>query len=102
VKTLRVTVCRGPECGPHAAAILGALRAHIALRGLESRVVLDQKTCFGRCRSGPNLVISEDRPGPRRFALASVPAAGRSAMYNHMTPAEAVMVLESHAIELLG
>lgn len=103
MKRLRVTVCRGPECGGFTDAITAALRARIAELGLGDRVVLDHKSCFGRCRSGPNLVISEieGRRKSSRIGLATMPGGPRATMYNHMTPDMAVRVLESHALRLL-
>lgn len=102
MKRLRVTVCRGPECGLHSGDIARALRDHIVRLGLEDHILLDQKSCYGRCRSGPNLVISEitgDRP---RFVLATIPATGRSTMYNQVTPEKAVRALEAHALAVFG
>jgi (2Fe-2S) ferredoxin len=107
VKRLRVTVCRGPECGIFTAEITTALRDRIAELGIGDRVVLDHKSCFGRCRSGPNLVISEideineSRPTGSRLGLATMPGGPRATMYNHMTPDQAVRVLETHALRLL-
>lgn len=102
MKRLRVTVCRGPECGPHAGAITAALREHIGRLGMQDHILLDQKSCYGRCRSGPNLVIAEIAGPQPRFVLATVPGGGRSRMYNHMTPEEAVRALEVHALALFG
>lgn len=105
MKRLRVTVCRGPECGSQAAAITAALREGIARLGLADRVVLDHKSCYGRCRSGPNLVVAElagVTPRQPRFALATMPTGGRASMYNHMTPEKAVRALEVHALALFG
>lgn len=103
MKRLRVTVCRGPECGVFSADIVAALRDRIAELGLDSWVSLDHQTCFGRCRSGPNLVIAEiDDAKPSSLGLATLPNRGRSTMYNHMTPETAVRALESHALRLLG
>jgi len=108
MKRLRVTVCRGPECGLTSEPISDALRLRIADLGISDRVELDQKSCYGRCRSGPNLVVSEIDDGgtrpqrPRRLGLATLPTGQRATMYNHMTPEKAVRVLESHALRLLG
>jgi (2Fe-2S) ferredoxin len=105
MKRLRVTVCRGPECGVYTDEITATLRARIAELGIGDRVVLDHKSCFGRCRSGPNLVVSEideRRPGGSRLGLATMPGGPSATMYNHMTPDKAVRVLESHALRLLG
>lgn len=106
MKRLRVTVCRGPECGIFSAAIVEALRLRIAELGLGSWVSVDHQSCFGRCRSGPNLVIAEvddaGSPAAGRLGLATLPDRGQATMYNGMTPETAVRALESHALRLLG
>ena len=103
MKRLRLTVCRGPECGVFSGEIVEALRQRIDELGLGDWVSLDHQSCFGRCRSGPNLVVAEIDDAVRsRLGLATLPNRGQSTMYNHMTPETAVRALESHALRLLG
>jgi (2Fe-2S) ferredoxin len=104
----KILVCRGPECGDKrcSATIYRAFQAAIAERGLGGRVVLEQQSCFGRCTQGPNALVSEQAeaaPGAGRigFGLASLPVPrGRlSALYNHLTAADAAEILDEHVLQ---
>ncbi|HTM23231.1 MAG TPA: (2Fe-2S) ferredoxin domain-containing protein [Kofleriaceae bacterium] len=94
-------VCRGPECGErrNSRTIHEAFRAGLAERGLADRVDLGWQSCFGRCTQGPNCLVQELLPpgsGPR-FTLAAIPTRGsRAALYNGMTEADVLEVIDRH------
>lgn len=102
-RRFRILVCRGPECGERRGshAIRDALVHQLARRGLTGEVDLGWQSCFGRCTQGPNVLVQElaaPRPGERQFLLATMPRgrAGRSALYNRVTPADVEEIVVQH------
>jgi (2Fe-2S) ferredoxin len=102
-RRFRILVCRGPECGERrgSQAIRDAFVHALGPRGLGGEVELGWQSCFGRCTQGPNVLVQElaaPRPGERQFLLATMPRgrAGRSALYNHVTPADVDEIVEHH------
>lgn len=72
-----------------------------AVGPLGGQVELNWQSCFGRCTQGPNVLVQEvaaPRPGERQFLLATMPRgrAGRSALYNGVTPADVEEIVEQH------
>jgi len=102
VSRYRVVVCRGPECGErrHSRAIHEAFRRNLLIRGLSDRVDLGWQSCFGRCTQGPNCLVQELLPAAAepRFTLAALPPprGSRAALYNGMTEADVLEVIERH------
>jgi hypothetical protein len=88
-----VLVCRGPECGDRrfAADIAAEFRRLIKARGLESRVKVDRYCCFGKCRSGPNVLTREIGPGGPPLVVAPGPG---SRLHLGVRPAEIGGILD--------
>jgi (2Fe-2S) ferredoxin len=77
-----------------------AFREGLAARGLADRVDLGWQSCFGRCTQGPNCLVQELLPpaaGPR-FTLAALPPprGSRAALYNGMSEADVLEVIDRH------
>lgn len=91
--TFEIVVCRGPQCAGKrdADAVHEALVALVAEHGLGDRVTLARKVCFGRCTMGPNVHV-------RTVARPDDTPAPRSALYNHVTVADARAVVEEHVM----
>ena len=95
----KITVCRGPECGDRRFSrdIHAELTKMTRLRGLDSRVLLDWQTCFGRCRVGPNVLVRRLMPGEDPLMEALVPRVGCEAvLYNGVAPKDAARIVEEH------
>lgn len=103
-RRFRIRVCRGPECGEkrNSKEIYAEFQRLITERGLEGTVRMEWQSCFGRCTQGPNCLAREelDEPQPQRFVLATMPQRrrGRSALYNHVTEADAQAIVDEHII----
>jgi (2Fe-2S) ferredoxin len=103
-RKFRILVCRGPECGERrgSASIRSAFDVALTERPpADVEVEIGWQSCFGRCTQGPNVLVqavAEPRPGERQFLLATMPRGrgGRSALYNHVTPPDAVEIVEQH------
>ena len=102
-KRFRILVCRGPECGERrgSRAIMDVFIRELGPRGLAGEVDMAWQSCFGRCTQGPNVLVQEvaaPRPGERQFLLATMPRgrAGRSALYNHVTPSDVEEIVDQH------
>jgi (2Fe-2S) ferredoxin len=102
-RRFRILVCRGPECGERrGSAPIRDVFAHVLTRrGLTGEVDLGWQSCFGRCTQGPNVLVQElsaPRQGERQFLLATMPRgrAGRSALYNRVTPADVEEIVVQH------
>jgi (2Fe-2S) ferredoxin len=92
--TLTVIVCSGPVCGDSrgSSRLLEHARAHVAARGLEDRVRVQEEVCLGHCLRGPNILVATGDPG-----LAAVgEAPGQSVLYNHMTIEDLDRVIDRH------
>jgi NADP-reducing hydrogenase subunit HndC len=98
----RVVVCRGPECGEKRCSrtVYEALAAAIAARGLDGSVRLDWQSCFGRCTQGPNVLVREeaDASAQPRFVFATAGRGGRSALYNGVSPHDALELIDEHVV----
>ena len=100
-KKYRIVVCRGPECGEqrNSAAVHAAFTSEVRARHLESHVELAWQSCFGRCRQGPNVLVSAVEPSkPNGFLFALVPSRGDAALYNGVTPADVPRILTEHVL----
>ena len=102
-RKFRILVCRGPECGERrgSASIRSAFDLALSERPVDAQVEIGWQSCFGRCTQGPNVLVqalAEPRPGERQFLLATMPRGrgGRSALYTHVTPPDAVEIVEQH------
>lgn len=100
-KTTLVLVCRGPECGERrgSAAIHAAFVAELRRAGIEAQVQIGWQSCFGRCRQGPNVLVHEvaaAAAGSRLSGLLPPPPGRGGALYNGVTPADVVTIVESH------
>jgi len=99
----RVIVCRGPECGERrgSAALYAELERQIELNGLAGRVELDWQSCFGRCQSGPNIMVreaSEHDAGPARFTVLLPTNTGEAVLYNAVRIEELGRILRDHVV----
>jgi len=99
----RIVVCRGPECGDKrgSSALHAELSRLIAARQLGPRVELEWQSCFGRCQSGPNImvrIITAADQGPLRFTVLLPSASGDSVLYNGMRLEELPRILDDHVI----
>jgi (2Fe-2S) ferredoxin len=103
-RRFRIRVCRGPECGEkrNSKVVYAAFQRAIAERGLDGEAQMEWQSCFGRCTQGPNCLVREEVPQaePSRFVLATMPQRrrGRSALYNHVTEADAAAIVDEHVI----
>jgi (2Fe-2S) ferredoxin len=101
-RRFKLLVCRGPECGEKrgSAAIYEELRRVLSDRGIE--VEMGWQSCFGRCTQGPNCLVRQvvEPPGPKRFVFATMPApkGGVSALYNGVTVADVVEIVDQHIL----
>jgi NADP-reducing hydrogenase subunit HndC len=99
----RIVVCRGPECGDKrgSSALHGELVRLIRERGLAPRCELEWQSCFGRCQSGPNIMvrtITKEDQGPLRFTVLLPSASGDSVLYNGVRVEELPRILDDHVI----
>jgi (2Fe-2S) ferredoxin len=97
----RIVVCRGPECGDKrgSSALHAELLRLIAQRGIGPRCELEWQSCFGRCQSGPNIMvraISKEDAGPLRFTVLLPSASGDSVLYNGVRLEELPRILDDH------
>jgi (2Fe-2S) ferredoxin len=97
----RIIVCRGPECGDKrgSAALYGELARLIKEKDLQSRVELEWQSCFGRCQSGPNIMVRLRTPaddGPLRFTVLLPMANGEAVLYQGMRIEELARLLDDH------
>jgi (2Fe-2S) ferredoxin len=97
----QIVVCRGPECGErrNSAALHAELARLVRARGLEARVELDWQSCFGRCQSGPNILVRSCEAGaapPPQFAVLLPSAAGDAVLYNGVSTDELARILTDH------
>jgi hypothetical protein len=94
-----VVVCRGPECGGQrfSADVAAQFRRLIKARGLESTVRLDSYCCFGKCRSGPNVLTRKVVPGAVTPVVATAPG-GR--LHLGVAPADVGAILDGLAAAL--
>ncbi|HJZ86669.1 MAG TPA: hypothetical protein VKN99_15935 [Polyangia bacterium] len=99
----RVIVCRGPECGDRrgSGALYAELDRLLRLHGLETRVELDWQSCFGRCQSGPNIMVrllgADDR-STFRFTVLLPSSTGEAVLYNAVRLEELPRILLDHVI----
>jgi (2Fe-2S) ferredoxin len=100
-RRFQILVCRGPDCGGLRrsgdvfAAFDRTLRTGEANLG-GNDVLLDQWSCFGKCRSGPNVMVRETRPGESRFMLMMPQPGPGGALYSGVTPNDAKRILDEH------
>lgn len=99
-KKYQILVCKGPDCGDkrNSIQIFEAFKAALPGCPLDgNEAVLDQYSCFGRCKSGPNVLVREVRPGENNRMLLLMPTASPGAtLYHGVTPADARQILEEH------
>lgn len=67
-------ICNGNTCAPRGGgAIERAARQYVKRRGLQDEVAIARQYCFGRCQTGPNVLIERWRDGkPNDGALRGV------------------------------
>ena len=99
----RVIVCRGPECGDRrgSAALHAELSRQIEQLGLTSRVELDWQSCFGRCQSGPNIMVREvgaNDTNAFRFTVLLPTNSGEVVLYNAVRIEELGRILRDHVM----
>jgi (2Fe-2S) ferredoxin len=73
----------------------------VRARGLSHRVELEWQSCFGRCQSGPNVlvrVVSAADAGPRRFSVFLPMTGGDAVLYNAVRFEELAQILEDHIL----
>lgn len=100
-RRFQILVCRGPDCGDrrNSAAVFAAFdhtlrHAEANLGGND--VSLETWSCFGKCRSGPNVMVRETRPGESRFMLMMPQPGPGGALYSGVTPDDAKRILDEH------
>jgi len=103
VTRYRVIVCRGPECGDRrgSADLHAELGRQIERLGLSSRVELDWQSCFGRCQSGPNIMVREvsaNDTSPFRFSVLLPTNTGEVVLYNAVRIEELGRILYDHIV----
>ena len=101
----RIVICHGPECGDKrgSAALQVELLRLIHVLGLEARVEVGRQSCFGRCQSGPNVLVTlqpSGAAGQSRLGLGMfLPLAGSGAvLYNGVRLEELRRILEDHIV----
>jgi (2Fe-2S) ferredoxin len=99
----RILVCRGPECGDKrgSAALHAELVRLLRMRGLTDRVDLEWQSCFGRCQSGPNMLVRVIRPEDRgvfQFAVLLPSASGDAVLYTSVSMAELQRIIDDHIV----
>jgi (2Fe-2S) ferredoxin len=99
----RIVVCRGPECGDRrdSATLYAELARLIAARNLVGRVELEWQSCFGRCQSGPNILVrlvTAADESPLRMSVLLPSANGDAVLYNDVRLEELARILEDHVI----
>jgi (2Fe-2S) ferredoxin len=99
-KKFQILVCKGPECGDKRFSIdiFHSFQNELRTCPLDgNEVVLDQYSCFGRCKKGPNVLVREMKPNENVRMLMLMPTAGAGAYLYHMVhPREARQILEEH------
>ena len=99
----RIVVCRGPECGDRrdSQALYAELERLITARGLRGKVELEWQSCFGRCQSGPNILvrlITQADASPFRMSVLLPSANGDAVLYNGVRLEELGRLLEDHVV----
>jgi (2Fe-2S) ferredoxin len=99
----RIVVCRGPECGDRrdSATLYAELARLVATRNLAGRVELEWQSCFGRCQSGPNILVrlvTGADESPFRMSVLLPSASGDAVLYNDVHLEELARILEDHVI----
>jgi (2Fe-2S) ferredoxin len=93
-----VIVCRGPECGERrgSASLHAEIVKQVAELGLGAQCELGWQSCFGRCRQGPNVLVTPVTSA-RPSLLAALPMRGPgTALYNFLTRSDVREILLSH------
>lgn len=100
MKKFRLAVCKGPDCKRGGAdKVFAKATEEIRRLGLESRCEVYRGGCYGFCHLGPNVVVREDRGGPRDplssedFRLMGWPG---EAYYGAMTEVKIARVVQEH------
>jgi (2Fe-2S) ferredoxin len=99
----RIVVCRGPECGDKrdSAVLYQELERLVQENQLGGRVVLEWQSCFGQCRSGPNIlvrVVREAKDDPLRLAVLLPTASGESVLYQGVRVEELEQIIQLHIV----
>lgn len=98
-KKYAILVCKGPECGEkrHSADIHAAFARELKTCPLSgNEATLEQYSCFGKCKSGPNVLVREMKTGETRLFLL-MPTAGAGAhLYHGVQPKDVRRILEEH------
>jgi len=99
-KKYQILVCKGPDCGDKRFSIdiLDAFQNELRTCPLDgNEVVLEQYSCFGRCKKGPNVLVREMKPNENLRMILLMPTAGAGAyLYHAVHPREARQILEEH------
>jgi (2Fe-2S) ferredoxin len=93
-----VIVCRGPECGERKQSrhLHSRLLRLVDELGYSNRVEIGWQSCFGRCKSGPNIMIRKAPTTLTPMFAAAVPFGPGTALYNGMRPEDLRRMLEEH------
>lgn len=97
----RVRVCRGPTCGDERnSKAIGAEFERLLTAVGNTDVDLGWQSCYGRCRKGPNVLVRrmDAKPAQRNFSVALAPPSrsGPATMYNYVTPADVIDIVQEH------
>lgn len=101
-RRFHILVCRGPECGGRrdSTAIhdefLRLLRLPPPSLTGDAEVTLDQFSCFGRCRTGPNVLVRERKAGDADARLLWLMPTAGGMLYGSFRPVDAERLLAEH------
>jgi len=102
-RRFHILVCRGPECGGRrdSAAIFDEIQGLLRQTGPDhlvgdAEVTLDQFSCFGRCRTGPNVLVRERKAGEADARLLWLMPTAGGILYGSFRPLDATRLLSEH------
>jgi (2Fe-2S) ferredoxin len=105
VRSFKILICRGPECGDRhgSAALHQVFRSVLELHGAGQHTELMWQSCFGRCTQGPNILVREilttDRMPALGSGFATLPGPrGATALYNRMDTQRVAHVVAEHVM----
>jgi len=100
MKKYRLAVCKGPECRSGGADhLFSACRELLLQAGLATRCEAYRGGCYGLCHLGPNVVVREDRGGPRNLlAPENFQLMGWEGEYHYsaVNPEKLARILDEH------
>jgi (2Fe-2S) ferredoxin len=99
-KKYQILVCKGPDCGEKRRSIdiLRSFESELKVCSLDgNEVALEQYSCFGRCKRGPNVLVREIKPNENLRLILLMPSAAAGAfLYHGVRPDECRRILEEH------